>query len=110
MKQVMPWLIAAVFIVFAMVNFDDPDWFIWVPTYIAIGLLPLLSTGIINYSHLKSVAIVGVILGIIVALGVLNTIMPRQMDNRMVNMWEYQREGVGLILGAIWLWFGRKLK
>jgi hypothetical protein len=27
-----------------------------------------------------------------------------------VNMWEYQREGVGLVLGAIWLWFGRKLK
>ena len=110
MKQVMPWMIAAVFIVFAIVNFDDPDWFIWVPTYIAIGLLPLLPTGIINNSHLKIVAIVVLILGIIVALGFLNTIMPRQVDNRMVNMWEYQREGVGLVLGAIWLWFGRKLK
>jgi hypothetical protein len=60
--------------------------------------------------HLKIVAIVVLILGIIVALGFLNTIMPRQVDNRMVNMWEYQREGVGLVLGAIWLWFGRKLK
>jgi hypothetical protein len=69
-----------------------------------------LPTGIINNSHLKIVAIVVLILGIIVALGFLNTIMPRQVDNRMVNMWEYQREGVGLVLGAIWLWFGRKLK
>ena len=100
MKQVLPWMIAAVFIVFAMVNFDDPDWFIWVPTYSAI----------INNSHLKIVAILILILGILVALGFLNTIMPQQMDNRMVDMWEYQREGVGLILGAIWLWFGRKLK
>ena len=110
MKQVLPWMIAAVFIVFAMVNFDDPDWFIWVPAYIAIGFLPLFPSGIINNSHLKIVAIVILILGILVALGFLNTIMPQQMDNRMVNMWEYQREGVGLILGAIWLWFGRRLK
>jgi len=46
MKQVLPWMIAAVFIVFAMVNFDDPDWFIWVPAYIAIGFLPLLPSGL----------------------------------------------------------------
>ena len=110
MKQILLWLIAAVFIVFAVVNFDDPDWFIWVPAYIAIGLLPLLPVGILINSHLKIIAIVILILGILVALGFLNTIMPRQMDNRMVNMWEYQREGVGLLLGAIWLWFGRKLK
>ena len=110
MKQILLCLIAAVFIVFAVVNFDDPDWFIWVPTYIAIGLLPLLPVGILINSHLKIIAIVILILGILVALGFLNTIMPRQMDNRMVNMWEYQREGVGLLLGAIWLWFGRKLK
>ena len=110
MKQILLWLIAAVFIVFAVVNFDDPDWFIWVPTYITIGLLPLLPVGILINSHLKIIAIVILILGILVALGFLNTIMPRQMDNRMVDMWEYQREGVGLILGAIWLWFGRRLK
>ena len=110
MKQILLWLITAVFIVFAVVIFDDPDWFIWVPTYIAIGLLPLLPVGILINSHLKIIAIVILILGILVALGFLNTIMPRQMDNRMVNMWEYQREGVGLLLGAIWLWFGRKLK
>jgi hypothetical protein len=44
-----------------------------------------------------------------VALGLLNSIMPWQADDRMGNMWEHQREGFGLILGAIWLWFGRKL-
>jgi len=70
----------------------------------------VIAQWIINNSHLKIVAIVILILGILVALGFLNTIMPQQMDNRMVDMWEYQREGVGLILGAIWLWFGRKLK
>ena len=58
MKQILLWLIAAVFIVFAVVNFDDPDWFIWVPTYIAIGLLPLLPVGILINSHLKIIAIV----------------------------------------------------
>ena len=35
--------------------------------------------------------------------------MPGQIDNRMVNMPEHQREGVGLILGSIWLWFSRLL-
>ena len=35
--------------------------------------------------------------------------MPGQIDNRMVNMSEHQREGVVLILGSIWLWFSRLL-
>ncbi|CUV10213.1 hypothetical protein MGWOODY_Mmi2159 [hydrothermal vent metagenome] len=49
------------------------------------------------------------ILGSLIALGLLNTIMPSQVDGRMLNMWEHQREGLGLILGAMWLWFGRQL-
>ena len=49
------------------------------------------------------------ILALLLIFGFLNTIMPGQIDNRMVNMSEHQREGVGLILGSIWLWFSRLL-
>ena len=35
--------------------------------------------------------------------------MPQQFDDQMVNLWEYQREGIGLMLGAVWLALGKKL-
>jgi hypothetical protein len=50
------------------------------------------------------------IIGCLITFGILNSLMPWQVDNRMMNLWENQREGLGLILGASWLWFGHRLK
>jgi len=49
------------------------------------------------------------VLGLLIASGILNPWMSQQEDDRMVNMWEHQREGLGLILGSLWIWFSRKL-
>jgi hypothetical protein len=35
--------------------------------------------------------------------------MPQQYDDQMISLWEYQREGIGLILGALWVALGKKL-
>ena len=109
LNRIISWLVSAVFILFAYLNINDSDWFIWIPIYLCIGLLPFSPVELVNNYYLKTVAVLVFILALLLIFGFLNTIMPAQIDNRMVNMSEHQREGVGLILGSIWLWFSRLL-
>ena len=109
MNRIISWLVSAVFILFAYFNINDSDWFIWIPIYLCIGLLPFSPVELVNNYYLKTVAVLVFILALLLIFGFLNTIMPGQIDNRMVNMSEHKREGVGLILGSIWLWFSRLL-
>jgi len=91
-------------------NINDPDGFIWVPVYVTVAFLPLASIEKVSVRLLKFSSLFLFIVGALVALGLLNSIMPWQADDRMGNLWEHQREGLGLILGAAWLWFGHRLK
>jgi|TARA_B110000263_G_scaffold186722_1_gene164379 hypothetical protein len=60
--------------------------------------------------HKEVGAVVLFIIGCLITFGILNSLMPWQVDNRMMNLWEHKREGLGLILGAAGLWFGHRLK
>ena len=31
------WLVNSLFILFAVLNINDPDWFLWVPTYLLVA-------------------------------------------------------------------------
>ena len=64
---------------------------------------------IISNNKLKIFSSIILTLGILIGLGGLNSFMSKQIDDRMINMWEHQREGVGIILGSIWVWFSRRL-
>jgi len=108
MNRILKWLITIIFCSFAVVNLNDPDGFIWVTVYLGVAFLPLLNK--VASQYLKIVAVILALTGFLIAMGFLNSIMPWQVDDRMINMWENQREGLGLILGAVWLWFGRSLK
>ncbi len=94
------------FMVFAVVNLNDPDGWIWALIYAAVAILPFIRK--IKQTPLNQLALVLLVLGLLIASGILNPWMPKQADDRMVNMWEHQREGLGLILGALWLWLGRR--
>lgn len=107
MNRILKWAVAFMFILFAVVNLNDPDGFIWAPIYVAVVVLPLIKTVEQKYLNIFSLILFGV--GLFIVLGFLNSFMPQQIDDRMVNMWEYQREGLGLILGSVWLWLGRRI-
>jgi hypothetical protein len=77
---------------------------------VTVAFLPLASIEKVSVRLLKFSSLFLFIVGALVALGLLNSIMPWQADDRMGNLWEHQREGLGLILGAAWLWFGHRLK
>ena len=106
--KILSWAVALMFIAFAVVNLNDPDGWIWALIYVAVAVLTLSQK--VNQKYLNQLALVLLVLGSLIASGILNPWMPQQEDDRMVNMWEHQREGLGIILGSAWLWLGRKLK
>ena len=106
--KILSWAVALMFIDFAAVNLNDPDGWIWALIYVAVAVLTLSQK--VNQKYLNQLALVLLVLGSLIASGILNPWMPQQENGRMVNMWEHQREGLGIILGSAWLWLGRKLK
>ena len=106
--KILSWSVALMFIAFAAVNLNDPDGWICALIYVAVAVLPLSQK--VNQKYLNQLALVLLVLGSLIASGILNPWMPQQEDDRMINMWEHQREGLGIILGSAWLWLGRKLK
>tara|TARA_B100001250_G_scaffold7126_1_gene6027 strand:+ start:4652 stop:4993 length:342 start_codon:yes stop_codon:yes gene_type:complete len=98
--------ISIIFIFFGIVNFNDPDWFIWFPLYFFIALLPF--TPINSTKIIYSCAVIILGLGLLTAFGYLDRFMLIQQDAKMANMIENQREGLGLVLGAFWIAFANK--
>jgi len=107
-NKIISWVIVLMFFVFAVVNLNDPDGWIWALIYIAVALSPIIKK--VEQKYLNQLAVVLLVLGVLIASGILNQWMPRQADDRMVKMWEHQREGLGIILGSAWLWLARRLK
>ena len=93
--------------IFAWVNLNDPDGWIWALIYVNVAILPMVKK--VNQTFLNQLALILFVLGLLIASGILNPWMPQQEDDRMINMWEHQREGLGIMLGSAWLWLGRKL-
>ena len=106
-KKIISLLITFTFLSFAIVNINDPDGLIWIFAYILIACLPWIKKA--DQKLLKISALVVSIFGLSIFFGLLNAIMPSQFDDQMVLLWENQREGIGLILGGLWLAFGEKL-
>jgi len=107
LKKIISIIISLTFFTFAIVNINDPDGLIWIITYLTIACLPWIN--IINQKKLNIFAILIFIIGSFISLGLLNSIMPQQYDDQMISLWEYQREGIGLIFGALWVALGKKL-
>ncbi|HIC37600.1 MAG TPA: hypothetical protein EYO80_07960, partial [Candidatus Marinimicrobia bacterium] len=86
MSRIIKWAIVLIFCSFALVNLNDPDGFIWVPVYVTVAFLPLASIEKVSVRLLKFCSLFLFIVGALVALGLLNSIMPWQADDRMGNM------------------------
>lgn len=97
------------FLVCAMVNGNDPDWLIWSPFYLFISLSPFLWHPS-SYRLLNLLTLVILVGGIAVYLKLLNPLMMTQADDQMVGLIEHQREGIGMVLGALWIKLSVTLK
>ena len=93
-------LTAGLFSLFAIFNLNDPDFVIWVPIYGFVSALILVTNSKIRKIKLFTGCFLPV-LGFFVFAEVFNDVMFTQTDDRMVGLWEYQREGLGMILTGI---------
>ena len=102
------WLVNSLFILFAVLNINDPDWFLWVPTYL------LVVAGAVSYKkkliNKKTVNILMVYLLFIFAFSFFGFIevLDKNSDT-MINMKEPNREAFGALLAMGWIyWTSRR--
>ena len=102
------WAVNSVFVLFAVLNINDPDWFIWVPTY----FLVVASTAAYRENKIKKKTINKVLLYLlfifIISFFGFVEVFDDSSDT-MVNMKEPKREAVGALIAMAWVfWVSRE--
>ena len=102
------WAVNSIFILFAVFNIDDPDWFLWIPTY-------LLVVAITAAFRKKKVSkkIVNILLLYLLSVFVISFFgFIEFLDNSsdiMLSMKEPKREAVGALIAMAWVfWTSRQ--
>jgi len=102
------WAVNSIFILFAVFNINDPDWFLWIPTYL------LVATITVAYRKNKvSKKAVNILLLYLLSLFVISFFgFIEFLDNSsdiMVSMKEPKREALGALIAMAWVfWTSRQ--
>ena len=101
------WAVNSVFVLFAVLNINDPDWFIWVPTY----FLVVASTAAYRENKIKKKTINKVLLYLlfifIISFFGFVEVFDESSDT-MVNMKEPKREAVGALIAMAWVFWASR--
>ena len=97
-------VVNSLFILFAVLNINDPDWFLWVPTYF------LVAASTVAYQKKlidkKALNILMVCLLFVFAFSFFGFIevLDKNSDT-MINMKEPNREAFGALLAVSWIYW-----
>ena len=97
-------VVNSLFILFAVLNINDPDWFLWVPTYFLVAASTVShQKKLINK---KAMNILMVYLLLVFALSFFGYIevLDKNSDT-MINMTEPNREAFGALLAVGWIYW-----
>tara|TARA_B100000579_G_C22218568_1_gene570637 strand:- start:24 stop:344 length:321 start_codon:yes stop_codon:yes gene_type:complete len=101
-------VVNSLFIFFAILNINDPDWFLWAPTYFLVAASTVAyQNKLINK---KAVNFLMVYLIFVFALSFFGFIeaLDKNSDT-MINMKEQNREALGALLAMGWIyWTSRR--
>ena len=102
------WIVNSLFILFAVLNINDPDWFLWVPTYFLV-----VAGAVANKKKLinkKTANILLFYLLLVFALSFFGFVeVIDQSSDTMINMSEPNREAIGALIGVAWIfWTSRR--
>ena len=101
------WAVNSVFVLFAVLNINDPDWFIWVPTY----FLVVASTAAYRENKIKKKTINKVLLYLLFVFIISFFGFVEVFDDSsdiMVNMKEPKREAVGALIAMAWVFWASR--
>ena len=102
------WAVNSIFILFAVFNIDDPDWFLWIPTYLLVVAITAA------YRKEKvSKKIINILLLYLLSVFVISFFgFIEFLDNSsdiMLSMKEPKREAIGALIAMAWVfWTSRK--
>ena len=102
------WAVNSIFILFAVFNIDDPDWFLWIPTYLLV-----VATTAAHRKKKVSKKAVNILQLYLLSLFVISFFgFIEFLDNSsdiMVNMKEPKREALGALIAMAWVfWTSRQ--
>ena len=101
-------IVNSLFILFALLNINDPDWFLWMPTYF------LVAAGSVAHKkkliNKKAVNMLLFYLLFVFAFSFFGFVeILDQSSDIMINISEPKREAVGALVGAGWIfWTSRR--
>ena len=101
------WAVNSIFVLFAVLNINDPDWFIWVPTY----FLVVASTAAYRENKIKKKTINKVLLYLLFVFIISFFGFVEVFDDSsdtMVNMKEPKREAVGALIAMAWVFWASR--
>lgn len=101
------WAVNSVFVLFAVLNINDPDWFIWIPTY----FLVVASTAAYRENKIKKKTINKVLLYLLFIFIISFFGFVEVFDDSsdiMVNMKEPKREAVGALIAMAWVFWASR--
>ena len=102
------WLVNSLFILFAVLNINDPDWFLWVPTYLLVvaGAVSYKKK-LINKKGMNVLLFFLLFVFVFSFFGFVETL--DQSSDTMINISEPNREAVGVLMGVSWIfWTSRR--
>lgn len=101
------WAVNSVFVLFAVLNINDPDWFIWIPTY----FLVVASTAAYRENKIKKKTINKVLLYLLFIFIISFFGFVEVFDDSsdiMVNMKEPKREAAGALIAMAWVFWASR--
>ena len=102
------WAVNSAFILFAVLNINDPDWFLWLPTYLLV-----VATTIAHRKNSVSKKAVNLLMAYLFFIFIISffgfvEILDKSSD-KMAKMDEPKREALGVLMAMAWVfWTSRE--
>ena len=101
-------VVNSLFILFAVLNINDPDWFLWVPTYLLVAVSTVAYQKRLINKKALNILIVYLLFIFVLALFGFIEVLDKNSDT-MINMQEPNREAFGALLAMGWIyWISRR--
>ena len=101
-------VVNSLFILFAVLNINDPDWFLWAPTYLLVAVSTVgYQKRLINKKALNVLIVYLLFIFVLAFFGFIE-VLDKNSDT-MINMKEPNREAFGALLAMGWIyWISRR--
>ena len=101
-------VVNSLFVLFAVLNINDPDWFLWVPTYLLVAVSTVAyQKRLINKKALNILIVYLLFIFVLAFFGFIE-VLDKNSDT-MINMKEPNREAFGALLAIGWIyWISRR--